>query len=195
MFSLNTHSTWSGLCCTFPHSHGGLDCKGMKTPELLSPEMSHENVAVAFACSLAKVFWNFLWRSVLGKNSNSSAEEQRCKESVEQICDQKYFHITVFVTRLAVGLRIYPSEKSLRLPAQHPPGWGVGMDPCTWLALLGGVMCEVICVLCVTEHSTKLCPCCVTVVTLALSPNSWSSGTIKQLGKEVTGVRVASPFC
>lgn len=69
------------------------------------------------------------------------------------------------------------------------------MDPCTWLALLGGVMCEVICVLCVTEHSTKLCPCCVTVVTLALSPNSWSSGTIKQLGKEVTGVRVASPFC
>lgn len=60
----------------------------MKTHELLSPETSHENIAVAFACSLGKVFWNFLWCSVLGKNSNleensnSSAEDQRCKESV-----------------------------------------------------------------------------------------------------------------
>lgn len=60
---------------------------------------------------------------------------------------------------------------------------------------LGRVMCEMICALCVAEHSTKPCPCCVTVVTLAISPNSWSSGRIRQLGKEGTAVKVASPFC
>lgn len=59
---------------------------------------------------------------------------------------------------------------------------------------LGGV-CEVICALCVAEHSSKPCPCWVTVVTLAISPNSWSSGLIKQLGKEGTAVKAAGPFC
>lgn len=136
MFILIIASVWTWLCSTCPCSPCAQPntwaCEVVETHELLSPEMSHETNSGCYMF-LGKCFTTSSDVQWLEEVIKSAAEEQRYKESVQQMWDSKSCQINMLIK----GLLWVLENAHQGIAYLNNLLLGSGLKSLLWLALLG----------------------------------------------------------